>query len=173
MPFKLTPDSLKKLRNAINVCDEKHIALQLEELHPPDIAEIFNELDLEEAKYLYTLLDEAESGKVLVEMEVNEARNCSRLFSATAYAEIIQSGAAHFFRIVDVPGVEKPGSAHQFLELLQIHLLELVPLRHDYHGIGVFCGLEGVFGVGNLRENFLGVFHRDRVVVDHLGSSGQ
>ena len=42
---------------------------QLEELHAPDIAEIFDELQIEEAKYVYKQLDENIAADVLIELE--------------------------------------------------------------------------------------------------------
>ena len=69
MQFKLTKKYLNTLRKAIKANNEKLVVEHLKELHPPDIAEIFNELDLEDSKYLYKLLGEDEAGKVLVELE--------------------------------------------------------------------------------------------------------
>ncbi len=70
MQFNLTSEYLKELREAIASNNEAYVLKQLQELHPHDIAEIFNELDPEEVKYVYThLTDEEEAAKVLVEME--------------------------------------------------------------------------------------------------------
>jgi len=67
--FKLTQEYLDGLRQAIKTDDEVYVLQQLIDLHSADIAEIFNKLDIEEAKYLYKHLEEDEAGKVLVELE--------------------------------------------------------------------------------------------------------
>jgi magnesium transporter len=69
MQFELTTDSLDSLKAAIAAGNDEYIVALLQERHPSDIAEIFNELDLEEAKFVYRHLDDEEAGKVLVEMD--------------------------------------------------------------------------------------------------------
>lgn len=69
MQFQLTSDYLEKLREAIKANDERFVNQQLQELFPADIAEILNDLDLDEAKYLYKHLDEQTAADVLVELE--------------------------------------------------------------------------------------------------------
>jgi magnesium transporter len=67
--FELTDVFLAKLREAIASHDESFVQEQLKELYPPDIAEIFNELEIEEAKYVYSNLDDQIAADVLVELE--------------------------------------------------------------------------------------------------------
>ena len=69
MQFELTQEYLSNLRQAIRANDEKFVLEQLKELYPADVAEIFNELDLEEAKYLYKHLEEQIAADVIVELE--------------------------------------------------------------------------------------------------------
>jgi len=69
MQFELTDEFLLTLQNAIDNNDAAFVELQLKELYPPDIAEIFNKLELEQVKYLYKHLDEQISADVLVELE--------------------------------------------------------------------------------------------------------
>jgi magnesium transporter len=67
--FELTDEFLTKLQEAIDNNDTAYVESQLKELYPPDIAEIFNELDLEQVKFLYKYLDEQIAADVLVELE--------------------------------------------------------------------------------------------------------
>jgi magnesium transporter len=67
--FQLTDEFLDQLCDAIERQDEVFVVEQLKELHPPDIAEIFNELSNEKAKFVYKLLDEQIASDVLVELE--------------------------------------------------------------------------------------------------------
>jgi magnesium transporter len=69
MQFEITKDYLDALKDAIDAGNDAYIVSLLKDLHPSDIAEIFNEIDLEEAKFVYRHLDEEEAGKVLVEMD--------------------------------------------------------------------------------------------------------
>ena len=46
----------------------------LEELHPADIAELYKDLDLEEAEYLYKLLDGDKAADVLMELDEEDRR---------------------------------------------------------------------------------------------------
>lgn len=94
MQFQLTPEYLELLKNAIRNDDLKFIMKQLKELHPPDIADIFNELDLEESKYLYKKLDEEEAGKVLVEMEEDKREKFLSSLTSREIAEHIDNMAS-------------------------------------------------------------------------------
>src|ERR1051326_3790711 len=69
MQFQVTTEFLDKRRKAIKSGNEKFVLEQLHELFPADIAEILNELSVEEAKYVYTHLDEQQAADVLVEMQ--------------------------------------------------------------------------------------------------------
>lgn len=69
MQFELTDDFLAELREAIHEQNWAFVSEQLKELYPPDIAEIFNKLKIEEAKYVYKQLDEQVAADVLVELE--------------------------------------------------------------------------------------------------------
>lgn len=69
MQFEVTDDFLIKLREAIVARNGAYVISQLQDLYAPDIAEIFNELDSEEAKYVYTQLDEQVAADVLVELD--------------------------------------------------------------------------------------------------------
>lgn len=69
MPFELTDDFLNNLRTAIGAQDAAFVDEQLKDLYPPDIAEIFNKLEIEEAKFAYKLLDEQTAADILVELD--------------------------------------------------------------------------------------------------------
>jgi D-3-phosphoglycerate dehydrogenase len=57
VPFELTTIFLTELREAIRVENGAFVVDQLKDLYAPDIAEILNELEIEEAKYVYKQLD--------------------------------------------------------------------------------------------------------------------
>ncbi len=69
MQFELTEDFLDNLHSAIERQDQAFVKEQLLALYAPDIAGIFNKLEIDEAKFVYTLMDEQLAADVLVELE--------------------------------------------------------------------------------------------------------
>ena len=67
--FELTRELIDQLQTLIEQKNEAALTEILNELHPADIGEIYEELSLDEAKYLYFLLDDEEAANVLVELE--------------------------------------------------------------------------------------------------------
>lgn len=67
--FDLTREYLDDLKSRIEKKDEEGLRAILEELHSVDIAEIYSELDIEEARYIHPLLDEQTAADVLTELE--------------------------------------------------------------------------------------------------------
>ncbi len=67
--FRLTPDFLTALRDAISTKDNGYILEHTKDLHPIDFASIFDELDIEEATYLYNTIDPEIAADILVELE--------------------------------------------------------------------------------------------------------
>jgi len=70
--FELTREYVEQLKVLIEQKDETALTGLLEELHPADIAEIYEELSLDEAKYLYFLLDDDTAADVLIELEESD-----------------------------------------------------------------------------------------------------
>ena len=69
MRFELTREYLDNLRHVIDIKDNKQALEILKELHPADIAEIYDELSMDESQYLFLLLDPDTASDVLVELE--------------------------------------------------------------------------------------------------------
>lgn len=69
MKFELTKEYLDQLREAIGNADSGIVSKQIDDLHPADIAEILDELNLEERKYLFQHLKGEDAADVLVELE--------------------------------------------------------------------------------------------------------
>ena len=72
MNIELTREYVAELQALIEAKDERSALQMMENLHPADIAEIYNELQIEEARYLYLLLDPETASDVLVEMEEDD-----------------------------------------------------------------------------------------------------
>lgn len=72
MSTELTREYLSELRAIIELKDNTAALQKLEDLHPADIAEIYEGLSIDEAKYLYLLLDPEKASDVLVELEEDD-----------------------------------------------------------------------------------------------------
>jgi len=72
MNSELTREYINELRSIIEAKDDKAALLKMEDLHPADIAGIYENLSIDEAKYLYLLLDPEKASDVLVELEEDD-----------------------------------------------------------------------------------------------------
>lgn len=68
MQFELTKEFVENLQQLIENRAVKEVAALMVDLHPADIAEIMDELDMEEAKFVYLLLEGEKASDVLVEI---------------------------------------------------------------------------------------------------------
>jgi magnesium transporter len=68
----LTREYINDLRGIIEKKDDGAALEKLEQLHPADIAEIYENLSLEDATYLFMLLDPEKASDVLVELEEDD-----------------------------------------------------------------------------------------------------
>lgn len=69
-----TPEYLEHIRSIIANGDEESARRELSQLHPADIAELYQDLDIDEAEFLYKLLDEETAADVLVELDEDDRR---------------------------------------------------------------------------------------------------
>ncbi len=69
MSIKVKNITIESIRDAIKNKHNDYLHGVINELYAADIAEVMDELNLEEAKYLYTLLEKEEAADVLMELE--------------------------------------------------------------------------------------------------------
>lgn len=74
MQFELNREFIDELKEFIEQQNSEAVIAKLEDLHPVDIAEIMDELNTEEAKFLYLLLEGEKASDVLIEIPENERR---------------------------------------------------------------------------------------------------
>lgn len=67
-----TQEYLEKIKDIIQHQDADAARAELEHLHPADIAELYQNLELDEAEFLYGLLDEETAADVLVELDEDD-----------------------------------------------------------------------------------------------------
>ncbi len=98
MQFELTREFVDKIRELIESGNEVEIKGLVGDLHPADIAEIMDKLSLEEAKYIYLLLDGETASDTLIEIPENDRRRLLRVlppeFIASKFIEFMDSDDA-------------------------------------------------------------------------------
>ena len=84
---EFTEEYLNEIREIISRHDHDAAVRELADMHPADIAELYQDLDLEEAEYLYNLLDEDTRADVLMELDEDDRRKLLNDMSAKEIAE--------------------------------------------------------------------------------------
>ena len=69
---EFTEEYLDHMAEIIKADDKERAKAELASLHPADIAELYRNLDLEEAEYLFKLLDEEQAADVLMELDEDD-----------------------------------------------------------------------------------------------------
>lgn len=69
MNFELTKEYLDELKALIEKRDEKQALKMMRDLHAADIADIYENLNEDEAKFLYLLLDREQAADMILELE--------------------------------------------------------------------------------------------------------
>ncbi len=87
MRFELTREYLAELQSALEQKNKKEIIKLTKDLHPADIAEIFNELDVKIVRRLYLLLEKDMAIDVLVELEEDVRKEFLENLSSKDIAE--------------------------------------------------------------------------------------
>jgi magnesium transporter len=74
MNFELTKEYLDELRERIENKDESGAYKMIDDLHPADIADIYDELNIEEARFLHIMLGRDKAADVLIELEEDDRK---------------------------------------------------------------------------------------------------
>lgn len=90
MNFKVTKDFIENIRQAVRQGDENFIESILVDLHPADIAEIFESLDGHDAKFVFDLLDEEFAGEVITELDEEVRERLLKSMSSKEIAEQLE-----------------------------------------------------------------------------------
>ncbi len=88
MNFELTWEYIERLTGVIEAKDEKSAISMMEELHAADIAGIYNELDIEQAKFLYLLLEGEKAADVLAELDDDDREKFLRILPSETIASV-------------------------------------------------------------------------------------
>ena len=89
MALEINKEFLEKIESLIEIKDDSTLLSLVSEEHPADIAEIIDELDLNEATYLFKLLDSELSAEALLEIDEDDREKILKNLSAEEIADEI------------------------------------------------------------------------------------
>jgi magnesium transporter len=89
MQFELTKEFIDELKSFITNDQETEAFKLIKDLHSADIAEIYNEIDIEEARFLHVMLDGEKAADVLVELEEDDRERFLKVLPSKTIAEFI------------------------------------------------------------------------------------
>ncbi len=87
MHFELTKEYIEELKQIIENKDEKKAKELMEHLHAADIAEIYDDLSINEAKFLFLLLDGDKAADVLAELEDDDRERFMKVLPSEVIAK--------------------------------------------------------------------------------------
>src|SRR5436189_5781656 len=94
MQFELTSELLDSLKKAVEEKDSAYLNAQLAGLYAPDIALIINQLNAQQAAYIYELLDDAIAPNVLLELDDDKSAEPLATYSSMQMTEPIDQIAS-------------------------------------------------------------------------------
>ena len=87
MEFKISKDLIQELEQLIQAKNDRQLEVLLNDLHHADIAEILDELDFDEATYIFKVLDSEKTAEILLELEDDLRENILSRLSPKEIAE--------------------------------------------------------------------------------------
>lgn len=123
MSFELTRENIEQLKELIEHNQLEQVAAIMDELHSADIAEIMDDLTIDEAKYIYLLLDGEKASDVLIEIDEDDRRR----FLKVLPPELIASKFIEHMDSDDAADIVSELEEHIQREVLN----EIVDLEHS------------------------------------------
>jgi magnesium transporter len=87
MEFKISKELIKELELLIQNKDDQQLEVLLNDMHHADIAEVLDELDFDEATYIFKVLDSEKTAEILLELEDDLRENILSRLSPKEIAE--------------------------------------------------------------------------------------
>ncbi|MCF6332934.1 MAG: magnesium transporter [Draconibacterium sp.] len=98
MQFESTSENIDLIKGLVENKNNKEVSKIMDNLHPADIAELMDDLSIEEAKFIYLLLDGEKASDVLVEIPDNDRKRFLKVlppeFIASKFIEYMDSDDA-------------------------------------------------------------------------------
>lgn len=90
MQFQIRPELIEKIQTLVNTQNDKELHLHLNDLHYADIADILEELSLDQATYIIKLLDTETTSDVLMEINEDDREKILNNFSPKEIADELE-----------------------------------------------------------------------------------
>lgn len=87
MEFKISKELIQELEQLIQSKNDQQLEVLLNDMHHADIAEILDELDFDEATYIFKVLDSEKTAEILLELEDDLRENILNRLSPKEIAE--------------------------------------------------------------------------------------
>lgn len=87
MEFKISKELIQELEQLIQNKSDKKLELLLNDMHHADIAEVLDELEFDEATYIFKVLDSEKTAEILLELEDDLRENILSRLSPKEIAE--------------------------------------------------------------------------------------
>ncbi|MBL7985046.1 MAG: magnesium transporter, partial [Flavobacteriales bacterium] len=87
MAFNLSETNLERIQDHVLQKREEALRNEMGEMHPADIAEVLDRLDIDDARYLHSLLDGEIAAEVITELPEDRREALLEDFSAKEIAE--------------------------------------------------------------------------------------
>lgn len=91
MQFELTKEYIDQLKDHIEKNNEVEAFKMVKDVHPADIAEIYDELDIDEARFIHVMLDPEDAAEVLVELEEDDRERFLKVLPSEDIARFINN----------------------------------------------------------------------------------
>jgi magnesium transporter len=87
MEFKISKELIKQIAQLIQAKNNQELEILLNDMHHADFAEILDEIDIDEATYIFKVLDSEKTAEILLELEDDLRENILKRLSAKEIAE--------------------------------------------------------------------------------------
>jgi len=87
MEFKISKELIQQLEELIQNKNDQQLEVLLKDMHHADIAEVLDELDFDEATYIFKVLDSEKTAEILLELEDDLRENILNRLSPKEIAE--------------------------------------------------------------------------------------
>ena len=137
MEFKISKELIQQLEQLIQSKDDNQLEVLLNDLHHADIAEILDELDFDEATYIFKVLDSEKTAEILLELEDDLRENILNRLSPKEIAEELDELETN--DAADIIAELSKGRKEEVISELQDveHAKAIVDLlRYDEHTAG-------------------------------------
>lgn len=137
MEFKISKDLVSQLEQLIVEKKDAELSFLLQDMHHADIAEILDELDFDEATYIFKVLDSEKTAEILLELEDDLRENILSRLSPKEIAEELDELETNDAADI-IAELSQSKKEEVILELLDVeHAKDIVDLlRYDEHTAG-------------------------------------